>query len=520
MENNRPSSLAASAGKVAAATAFSRVLGLIREQVTAYYFGAGLATDAFVAAFRIPNLLRDLFAEGALSSAFVPIFKDIMVKEGRAAAFQLANITLSILTAVVGLVVVAGMIFSPEIIYISAHGFMADPEKFALTVAMTRLMFVFLLLVSLAAVAMGILNSLGNFGIPALASAVFNLGMIIMPVCFYSYFKTPIYTLAIGVLLGGLGQLFFQVPWLWKEGFRFRLAFDFAHEGIRRIFRLISPMILGLSASRLNILISTLLASLLAEGAMSYLNYSYRLMHFPLGVFAVALGTVALPRVSEEASRGQFEKLIKTYQEALGWTMFLVIPSAVYLAGFGHDLVRLIYERGAFSPEDTLQTSRALFFYSVGLLGFAGVRVAAPAFYALGDSKNPMYYSVISVAMNIILNFAFMPIWGFAGLAAANAVAGLANLVFLMWGIRRKLDGISYREFWLKSLGILAAALTAWAAIWIFNFEASLAIGGLKGKIVIVMIQCLGMAAIYLVICRLLKFDEVGRLWGLFHRKK
>jgi putative peptidoglycan lipid II flippase len=355
--------LASSATKVSSATALSRVLGLVREQVMAYFFGAGMATDCFVAAFRIPNLLRDLFAEGALSSAFIPVFKEKLVNEGKDEAFRLAGLTISALLLIVGIVVAVGILFSPQLVFISAKGFLTNPAKFELTITLTRIMFIYLLMVSISAVFMGILNSVGKFGIPALSPALFNIGMILSPVILYNYFDIPIYTMALGVLVGGIGQMVFQIPSLLNIGFRFKFSLKLADEGIRRIVRLIAPMILGLSASRINILVNTLLASLLIEGAMSYLNFAYRLMHFPLGVFAVAVGTVALPKLSGEVARNQIDQLVKIFNESLSLTMFLVIPSAVYLASFSDDLVRLIYERGAFGSEATIQTSTALLFY-------------------------------------------------------------------------------------------------------------------------------------------------------------
>jgi putative peptidoglycan lipid II flippase len=512
MDNKQTQSIAASAGKVSGATAFSRVMGLIREQVMAYFFGAGMATDAFVAAFRIPNLLRDLFAEGALSSAFVPVFKDKMVKGGKREAFRLANLTISSLLLVVGAVIALGIILSPAIIYISANGFTSDPAKFNLTVILTRLMFVYLLLVSISAAFMGILNSFGRFGVPALSPALFNLGMIMAPVFLYNYFDVPIYTLAVGVIVGGIGQLVFQVPSLRRIGFRFHFLIDFADEGIRRIGRLISPMILGLSASRINILINTLLASLLIEGAISYLNYAYRLMHFPLGVFGVALGTVTLPKVSDDVAREDPRQLVRTFHEAIGLAMFLVIPSAVYLAGFGEELIRLIYQRGAFGPEATVQTARALYLYSFGLVGFAGVRVVAPVYYALGDARRPMHYSVVAVALNIALNFAFIPIWGFAGLAAATSVAGLSNLLLLVINLRRKVAGIDYSLVLDMVFRVLLCSLAAMLAVKLIGIEMIISPVNLVGKIVIVGLQIAIMAVIYILLARLLKVNEVKKL--------
>ncbi len=512
--------MAHSAGKVAAATALSRVLGLIREQVVAFFFGAGMLTDAFVAAFRIPNLLRDLFAEGALSSAFVPVFKDKLVKSGRREAFYLASLTISALIIIVGLVVALGILLAPSIVYITAKGFVSDPAKFDLTVTMTRLMFVYLLMVSISAVFMGILNSHGRFGIPALSPAMFNLGMILTPIFLHNYFNAPIYTLALGVLIGGIGQMVFQLPTLFRIGYHFHFVIDFADEGLRRMGRLISPMILGLSASRINIMINTLLASLILEGAMSYLNFAYRLMHFPLGVFAVALGTVTLPKAAGEVARNQHEKLAGTFHEAIGLTLLMVIPSAVYLAGFGEDLVRLIFQRGAFTNEATVQTARALFFYSFGLIGFAGVRVAAPIFYALGDAKRPMQYSILAVAVNISLNFAFIPLWGFAGLAAATSAGGLVNLVMLVFNLRKKVSGIRMGAIIYKAiLMVLAAVLAYYVTRWA-DWGTMIGQDDIIGKIAVVALQITTMGINYLLILFLLRIDEISRFLSMIQRRK
>lgn len=518
MSNKENQSVAASAGKVSLATAVSRILGLVREQVQAYFFGAGMMTDAFVAAFRIPNLLRDLFAEGALSSAFVPVFKEKIVNRGKEEAFRLANLTISNLVIIVGGIVALGIIFTPALIYISAKGFYDDPAKFALTVNLTRIMFVFLLMVSVSAVQMGILNSCGRFGVPALAPTLFNAGMILAPVLLYSYFEVPIYTMAIGVLLGGLGQILFQIPSLRKVGYRFQFKADFKDEGIARINRLISPMILGLSASRINILVSTLLASLLAEGAMSYLNYAYRLMHFPLGVFGVALGTVALPKVSEQVASRREDLLVKTFHEAVGLSTFLVVPSAVYLAGFGTDLVRLIYERGAFDAAATANTAQALLFYSFGLVGFAGVRVAAPVFYALGDARKPMIYSLVSVVVNIVLNFALIPFWGFAGLAAATSAAGLVNFGQLLFSLRRQIPAVDIKFIAVHFVKVSTAALLAFVSVRFFPFDRWFAIAGIGGKVLTVTAQIAAMGIIYLLILKILKVEEVGRLQSFLNR--
>lgn len=523
MDKNFDNSMVSSAGKVASATAFSRILGLIREQVVAVLFGAGMLTDCFVAAFRIPNLLRDLFAEGALSSAFVPVFKEKLVKLDKADAFRLANITISALLLVVGLTVSLGIIFSPQLVYISAKGFTANPEKFDLTVNLTRLMFVYLLLVSVSAVLMGILNSTGRFGIPALSPALFNLGMILTPILLYKYFSAPIYTLALGVIIGGLGQLVFQLPSMHRIGFRFHFVLDFYDAGLRKIVRLITPMMLGLSASRINILINTLLASFLIEGAISYLNFSYRLMHFPLGVFAVALGTVALPKASEDVARGDNAALGRTFSEAFGLNMFLVIPSAAFLAFFGYDIVRLIFQYGAFGTADTVNTAQALFYYAFGLIGFAGVRVVAPVYYALGDSKRPMLFSILAVAINIGLNFVLIPFLNFAGLAAATGAAGLANLGLLLIYLKDKIPGLAFRPVLFQGgKTIIASAVAVGLTkllIYFVDIRQLLGLGGFPGNLAVVTLEITGLVVVYLVLSIIMKLDELPKVISIFRAR-
>jgi putative peptidoglycan lipid II flippase len=442
-------------------TAFSRVLGLVREQVTAYFFGASLATDAFVTAFRIPNVLRDMFAEGALSSAFVPVFKEKLVKETEKEAFGLANSVVTAVLLVVGLIVLLGIVATPVIIYVSANGFTADAYKFDLTVSLTRWMFVYLLLVSLSALVMGMLNSFGRFGIPAASPAVFNLGIILSIVGLYQLLDIPVYALAIGVLVGGIGQVVVQLPALWKIGYRFRPRFVFLDEGVKRVVRLFVPMVIGLSAGRINILLNTLLASRLVEGSISYLNYSYRLMHFPLGVFAVALGTVALPRASEAVGRGDADGLIRTFRESINLNMLLIMPSAFILALWGNEIVSLIYQWGEFSALNASNTARALFHYSYGLIGFAAVRVTVPVYYALGDSRLPMKISVASVVLNMLLYVPMIRLLDFAGLASATSLASLVNFALLLRYLPRKGVPVEYGRLLLGFLRVFAAAFLA-----------------------------------------------------------
>ena len=508
----KKSSLLVAAGRVSSATAVSRVLGLVREQVMAYFFGASMATDVFVTAFRIPNLLRDLFAEGALSSAFVPIFKERLVKGTDEEAFDLARIVFTALLVVVGLIVLLGIVASPLIIYISANGFTENAVKFDLTVSLTRVMMPFLLLVSLAALVMGMLNSFGRFGVPAIAPAFFNLGIIVCTFGLYHYLEMPVYAMAIGVLVGGLGQLFIQWPQLRKVGFRFRFRFNFLDENVKRVLRLFGPMVAGLSASRVNILVSTLVASYLVEGSISYLNYSYRLMHFPLGVFAVALGTVTLPNASELAARRDLRSLGDAFHKALNLNMFLIIPSAFYLALLGYDLVSLVYQWGAFGETAAHNTAFTLFHYSYGLIGFAAVRVTAPIYYALNDSKTPMWTSMASVALNIALYYPLVKILDFAGLAAATSIAGLVNFGLLLYLLPRKDVPVDFPAVFLNVFRmVVAAGLAAFLAEHLPQFFGGDLTEGMRRTLTLAT-KTLAVGVLYFVFCYVLRVREVSIL--------
>jgi putative peptidoglycan lipid II flippase len=484
----------------------------------AYFFGASMATDVFVAAFRIPNLLRDLFAEGALSSAFVPIFKEKLIKGSDQEAFSLAQTVATSILVVVGAIVLLGMVAAPVIIFVSANGFTEDTVKFDLTVSLTRLMFVYLLLVSLSALVMGMLNSFGRFGIPALSPAMFNLGIIMSVVALYNYLDVPVYALAIGVLIGGVGQLVVQLPQLWKIGFRFRWNFSFLDETFKRVVRLFLPMVAGMSASRVNILVNTLLASFLAEGSLSFLNYSYRLMHFPLGVFAVALGTAALPKASELAARREMDKLGTAYADAINLNMFLVVPSAVFLAMMGRDLVSVIYQWGAFSETDAANTALALLHYSYGLIGFAAVRVTVPIFYALQDSKLPMRISVASVALNIALYYPLIKMLDFAGLAAATSVAGLVNFGLLLYFLPRKEIPVKFGSMFLAFFRIAVAALLALVAARMLPLDFSSSGLASMARVAEFVIRVAACGLFYLILCFLLRVEEVRLILSRFKR--
>lgn len=466
------------ASLVSMAVGLSRITGLVREKVMAYFFGAGTAYDAFLVAFRIPNLTRDLFAEGALSSAFVPVFTEYLQKGDKQAAARLANLVATALTVVVGAFCVLGMIFAPQIVSLFAAGFQSNPEKFAQAVAMTRVMFPFLLLVALAALAMGILNACNRFAIPALSSTLFNLGSVVfgLAIGFLGHGWlgiTPIEGMAYGVLCGGALQLIWQLPELWRLGFAFRAGFDWHHEGFQRILRMMGPAILGNAAVQINVLVNTRFASEVydpirgTEGPVSWLGYAFRFMQLPLGIFGVAIGSATIATVSKLAAQKDFEQFRETVARSMGVVFLLTIPSSIGLAVLGESIIGAIYEDGKFQPYDTQQTGRALAFYSIGLAGYSALKVLNPAFYALGDSRVPMLISVSSILVNCSLVWLFTKVfgWGHEALALSTSAVALVSFVALTLILRRRLQGIQARRLAGSVARTLGASLVMGVAV-------------------------------------------------------
>ena len=485
VETGGSAQLARRAGVVSAAVFASRILGLVREQVFAVFFGAGRELDAFITAFRIPNLLRDLFAEGALSAAFVTTFTWRLEHEGEAAAWRLANLVVNALAMVVGALTLAGIWLAPALVTAIAPGFAAIPGKAELTVELTRIMFPFLLLVALAAVAMGVLNTRHVFGVPAAASAFFNLGSIVGGLGCAAWLA-PGYLagilgrgpapdpglatramtgMAIGTLAGGLLQLLAQVPSLWRVGFRYRPLVALRDPGLRQVMRLMGPATIGAAAVQVNVFVNNNFASYLGNGPVSWLNVAFRFMQLPIGVFGVAIGTVTLPLVSRHGARGDTRAFRATVGQALELVALLCLPAAAGLALMGVPVIGLIYEHGRFAPPDTGAAARALAGYALGLAGYAGIKVLAPAFYALDDARTPMRVSVLSMITNYVLNWLFVRRLGFGhvGLALATSAVALGNFGILLVVLRRRVGGFG-RAAAIRRI-VLATAVMA-AVAW------------------------------------------------------
>ncbi|MDD3579749.1 MAG: murein biosynthesis integral membrane protein MurJ [Desulfobacca sp.] len=509
--------IARSAGTVGLAVFCSRILGLVREQVFAGLFGAGYAIDAFVVAFRIPNLLRDLFAEGALSSAFVTVFTDYDQRRGAAATWRLANNTLIILGLVVALIAALGIIYALPLVELLAPDFGKVPGKLGLTSLMTQIMFPFLPLISLAALVMGILNSKGRFFIPALASSFFNLGSIVIGVALTlvaPWFGYPaIVGMAVGTLVGGLLQLFGQLPVLFRVGYRPQLCFDLGDEGLHRIFRLMAPAVIGLSATQINIFINTFFASSCAEGSVSWLNYAFRLMQFPIGIFGVALSIATLPVVSRYASQQDLAGLKSAFSSALSMAMIISVPAAVGLVALARPVIALIFEHGRFSAYDTQQTAAALALYALGLFAYAGVKIVVPVFYALDDTRFPVIGSFITVAANLIIITFTLEAFQHRAIALSTSLSVFVNFIFLGAVLYRKLKGYPVGYLCRTLVKVTLASLVMGLVVGqLHPWLAALVGQGLGGQMISLLATILIGAGLYFLLVHMLKIPEVQEL--------
>ncbi|MFY9270495.1 MAG: murein biosynthesis integral membrane protein MurJ [Candidatus Manganitrophaceae bacterium] len=453
--------VAGAAGIVAFGTLISRILGFIRDMVLANLFGATMSADAFYVAFRIPNMLRELFAEGSMSAAFIPVFTEYLSKKSKPETKRLAAAALTTLLLLVGVIVTFGIALSPLIVGWIAPGFSKTPNQFSLTISLTRIMFPFLLFVSLAALAMGILNSTRRFAPPALASGAFNIVSIFFVFGLSPLFPEPVYGAAVGVVLGGLAQFLIQVPALYQEGFPLSLQRPVwpLHPGVIQMGRLLLPTTLGLSITQINVLINTLLASYLAAGSVSYLYYAMRLIHFPLGIFAVALSTALLPTLSAQAAKGENEELRQTFSFGLRLVFFITFPAMLGLILFRFPIVHLLFQHGEFRRTATEGTAAAVLFYSIGLWAFAGVRIVVPVFYSLQDTKTPVKVGVVAVIGNILLNLVFMVPMGHAGLALATSLSAILNFSLLFLILRKRIGRIDGRRILSSHAKVVLASL-------------------------------------------------------------
>lgn len=448
----------AAAGVVGGATLASRILGFARDILIAHLFGSGMAADAFFVALRIPNLLRRFLGEGALTASFIPVFTGYLEKDEREEAWNMANSSAWIVTIILSVAVMAGVLWAWGLVAVIAPGF-SDPTKFALTVKLTRVMFPFALFMGLAALQMGVLNSLQHFFTPAFGPVLFNVSMITSIFVLCPVMDPPVVGLAYGVVVGGVLQMLVQVPTIFSRGFRLRWPERLVHPGVLRVGRLLGPTVLGLAATQINILVDTLLASLLPEGSVSYLYYGNRLVQLPQGVFAVAMGIAILPTLSAHAARRELHRLVETMNFAIRLVMFITIPATVGLIVLRYPIIKTLFERGRFTANSTEGAAIALLFYAVGLCAFAGVKIVVPAFYSMQDTVTPMKISICAVALNIVLNLILMGPLKHGGLALATSLASLFNVISLLVILRGRLGRLGARRILVSTLKLASASL-------------------------------------------------------------
>ncbi len=551
-------SVARSAGIVSIAVMFSRVLGLVRETIFARFFGAGFLYDAFIVGFRIPNLLRDLFAEGALSAAFVKVFTDYQLKNSEKEAWRLASLVFNCLAVVLGVITIAGILLSPLFVKLITYNYLGDPnhyyppEKAALATTLMQIMFPFILLVALAALAMGVLNTKGRFGIPASASTAFNIASIIFGLVFAYWLSGGVWErsldkitvpsnaaqwaiigMSVGTIIGGAAQLLIQLPSLHKVGFRFSLNLDFRDEGVRRIMRLMGPAIIGTGAVQVKVLVDTIVSSGI-EGGPSWLSYAFRLMQFPIGVFGVAVGTAAIPTLSRLASEENFAKFRSTLADAMKLVFLLAVPSACGLIVLGQPIISLIYQRGEFTSFDTNMTAWALAAYSIGLAGYAAIKVLSPAFYALDDAKSPMYISLASILVHVPASFGLMMLlsnvgvsperpngYGHAGVALATSLVATVNFIALVVFMKRRIKRLNGREILASFIKILVASAVMSVVAYSSYYFLTNYFGekGLSIRLIEAFVP-IGLAGIaFLVTAKLLRVSELEQIVGTLRRK-
>ncbi len=449
-------------------TLISRILGFVRDTVLAHAFGAGVYTDAFFVAFKIPNLLRRLSAEGAFSQAFVPILAEYKIRKGHEATRRLVDQVASGMTLVLIVVSALGVLGAPWIAWISAPGFADDPDKFALTIHMLRITFPYIISISLVALAAGVLNTYSRFSVPAFAPTLLNIVMIIAALGFAPYFDPPVLALAWGVAVGGVVQLVWMLPYLKKIDILPRPTLRFDDPGLRRILRLMGPATLGVSVSQISLLINTIFASFLVTGSVSWLYYADRLMEFPSGMLGVALGTILLPSLSRHYADDSPDEYSRLLDWGLRLTLMLALPSAAALAVLAIPLISTLFQYGQFHTHDVLMTRNAVTAYSVGLLGLILIKVLAPGFYARQNIRTPVKVALVSLAATQLMNLIFIYVipLGHAGLALSIGLAACLNAGLLLHLLKKHRIYQPQPGWWLYILRVVLAAVLMSAALW------------------------------------------------------
>ncbi len=510
-------SIAKSAGIIGGFTFLSRILGFLRDIVIAQFFGTGLAAQAFVVSFRIPNLLRQLVGEGATNATFVPVFSEYITQEKREEFWNIARIILSILIVVLVSVTILGIIFAPWIVRVIAPGFIKDTYKLNLTIRLTRLMFPYLVLIGLTAYSMGILTTFRSFAISSFGPCLLNISLIFAALFASRFFSEPVFGLAIGVLLGGLLQLLVQFPAIYRRGFRFKeFRFQFRHPAVIKAGRLITPRLFGSVIYQLNVFVDTICASLsfiVGEGAVAALYYANRIIQFPLAIFGIALSTASLPVMSQQVAARDIPMLKKTLSFSLRNIFLIMLPASMGLFLLAHPIIRVLFERGNFSSYSSVITSWALLFYSLGLASYGAVKVLSSCFYSLQDTRTPVKVTGLCLIINLVLNIILMWHLKVGGLALASSIAATVNFLSLLHILEKrigKLDKAKIGNSFLRIL--LATSIMGWGLNYFWG-NLFLNLSEVSRLILAIPLSL----SIFILSCLILKVEELKGLikWGL-----
>jgi putative peptidoglycan lipid II flippase len=510
------------ASTIGMGTLLSRILGFFRDMVIAHFFGAGMSADAFFVAFRIPNLWRRLVGEGSMTISFIPVYTEYLHHRSEEETRKVMHIAFTLMGLVLLLITVFGILFSPVIIQIIAPGFVRIPEKFHLTVMLNQIIFPYLFFMGLFALCMGILNSYRHFFAPAIAPVFLNISIILSVFFFYSFFQKPVMTLAVGVLAGGIIQFLFQIPFLWQRGITFRFNFHFNHPAIKRIGGLMIPGLIGTAVYQFNVFIDTIFASFLPGGSVSYLFFADRLLEFPLGIFAIAIGMASLPSLSGLASHGKMEELKHSLIFTFRLTSFISIPAMVGLIALKTPIINLLFQRGLFDYTATVLTAQALLCYSVGLWAIAGVRTLVPAFYALQDTWTPLKIAILCLVANVVFNaiFIFFTPLKHAGLALATSLSSILNLTLLIRKLDVKLGGIGIAESIKSLIRILLCSLPmGLTAYLICSLRDWTATGNTPEKVAVLFVGIVAGLTVYLICSYLTKNEEMMFLMKMVKKR-
>lgn len=508
------------AGVVGAMTLLSRVFGFLRDLVIAMKFGTSMSADAFFVAFRIPNMQRRVLGEGAVNAAFIPVFSELLNQKGENAAWKMTGILFNIFIFLLLALTLFMMVFAPQIIMLFAPGFTDEPAKFELTVTLTRWMSPYLLFIGLAALCMGILNVYKVFALPAVAPVLLNISMILATLYLAPQMDDPIMGLAIGVLIGGVLQLLIQLPETCRKGFHFVRSINWRDPEVMKISKLMVPVIFGLAVYEINLMVDTLLASLLQGGSVSYLYYGNRLVQLPLGIFAVALSVAILPTLSGQAARGNIAELVKTIGFGIRFILFITLPATVALIILRFPIINTLWERGEFQREATEGTAIALLYYAVGLCAFAGVKVITPAYYSLQDTRTPVKIGAFTMVLNIILNLLLMGPLAHGGLALATSIAALCNAYLLIHFLRKRLGLMGGRKLFVSTLKMIFCSALMGLLLHFLSSACFVPEDALAMRLLVLTGCIIAGGASYALLARLLKLEEWTFLIELIRKRR